>query len=338
MATFRLTDGIEPAVFLDYMAQDSVEKTAFWQSGVVATNPLLTTKANTGGRIVDVPFWKDLANTEPNISDDDPTVLSSPDKIDTGKQIARIAYLNKSWSATDLASEIVGANAMQRIASKVSNYWNRAYQRRLLSMTRGLYLDNIAANGGDMVHNAARTTSGVAAAENGFTTSNFTRAAFTLGDAFENTGAIAMHSVIYNRVVDNNINDIVFIQDSNGQLTIPTYMGRRIIIDDGMPAVLNATSGLLEYTSVLFGAGAIGYGEGSPEHPVAVGREEAQGNGAGVEILYSRKTLLMHPMGYAFTSAAVAGMSPTVAELQTVTNWTRVYERKATSIAFLVTN
>jgi hypothetical protein len=43
-------------------------------------------------------------------------------------------------------------------------------------------------------------------------------------------------------------------------------------------------------------------------------------------------------MGYAFNSAAVAGTSPTVAELQDVTNWTRVYERKAVSIAFLVTN
>jgi hypothetical protein len=336
MALVRLSDVIEPAVFLDYMAQDTMEKSAFWQSGVIATNPLLAAKANSGGRIVDVPFWKDLANNEPNISSDDPAVLANPDKIDTGKQIARIAYLNKSWSATDLASEIAGSNAMQRIAARVSRYWERAYQTRLLSLTRGLLADNIAGNSGDMRFNAARTTSGAAAAENGFTRANFTSAAFTLGDAFENTGAIAVHSVIYKRMVDNN--DIDFVKDSEGVLSIPTYLGKRIVIDDGMPAVLNATSGLIEYTSVLFGAGAIGLGEGSPQNAVAVDREEAQGNGAGVEILYNRKTLLMHPMGYAFTSASVAGTSPTVAELQTVTNWTRVYERKAVSIAFLITN
>lgn len=336
MSTVRLSDIIEPAVFLDYMAQNTMQKSAFWQSGVIATNPLLVAKANSGGRIVDVPFWKDLANNEPNISSDDPAVLSSPDKIDTGKQIARIAYLNKSWSATDLASEIAGANAMQRIAARVSSYWERAYQSRLLSLTRGLLADNIAANSGDMVYDASRKTAGAAAAENGFTRANFTSAAFTLGDAFENTGAVAVHSVIYKRMVDNQ--DIDFIKDSEGLLTIPTYLGKRIVIDDGMPAVLNATSGLIEYTSVLFGAGAIGLGEGSPLNAVAVDREEAQGNGAGVEILYNRKTLLMHPMGYAFTSASVAGTSPTVAELQTVTNWTRVYERKAVSVCFLVTN
>ena len=336
MALVRLSDIIEPAVFLDYMAQDTMEKTAFWQSGVIATNPVLVAKANSGGRVVDVPFWKDLSNTEPNISTDNPATLSSPDKIDTGKQVARIAYLNKSWSATDLASEIAGSNAMQRIAARVSTYWERAYQTRLLAMVRGLYADNVAGNSGDMVFNAARQTSGSAAVENGFTRSNFTSAAFTLGDAFENTGVIAVHSVIYKRMVDND--DIDFVADSSGNMTIPTYLGRRIVIDDGMPVVSNGTSGLLEYTTVLFGAGAVGMGEGSPLVPVEVEREAAQGNGAGVEVLFNRKTLLMHPSGYAFTSASVASESPTNAELLAAANWTRVYERKAVPICFLVTN
>lgn len=334
--TTRLSDIVEPRVFLDYMAQNTMERTAFWTSGVIATNPLLTAKANTGGRIVDVPFWRDLPNNDPNLSNDDPTVLATPDKIDAGTQVARIAYLNRSWAASDLASEIAGANAMQRIAARVSAYWERAYQRRLLAMVRGLLADNIAGNSGDMVFDASRKTAGAAAATNGFTRANFTSAAFTLGDAFADTGVIAVHSVIYKRMVDND--DIDFVADSQGNLTIPTYLGRRIVIDDGMPAVLNATSGLIEYTSVLFGTGAIGIGEGSPLVPVEVDRGPAQGNGAGIESLFSRKTVLMHPLGYQFTSSAVAGQSPTLAELQDVANWTRVYERKAVPMAFLVTN
>lgn len=334
--TTRLSDIVEPRVFLDYMAQNTMEKSAFWQSGVIATNPLLTAKANTGGRIVDVPFWRDLPNNDPNIGNDDPTSLATPDKIDTGTQVARIAYLNRSWAAADLASEIAGSNAMQRIAARVSAYWERAYQRRLLAMVRGLVADNIAANSGDMVFDASRKTSGAADTTNGFTRANFTSAAFTLGDAFTSTGAVAVHSVIYKRMVDND--DIDFIKDSDGNLTIPTYLGKRIIIDDGMPVFSNATSGLLEYTSVLFGAGSIGIGEGSPLVPVEVDRGPAQGNGAGVESLFSRKTVLMHPLGYQFTSTSVAGTSPTLAELQNVANWTRVYERKAVPMAFLVTN
>lgn len=337
MATVRLSDIVEPRVFLDYMSANTMEKTAYWAGGVIASSPLLNAKANSGGRIVDVPFWKDLANDEPNISNDDPSVLAVPKKIATGDQVARIAYLNQSWSAADLASEIAGSNAMQRIAARVDAYWMRAYQKRLLAITEGLLADNIAGNSGDMVFDASRKTAGAAATTNGFTRANFTSAAFTLGDAFENTGALAVHSVIYKRMVDND--DIDFIVDSAGSMNIPTFLGRRVIVDDSMPVVLNATSGLLEYTTVLYGAGAIGYGEGSPDLPVEVEREALQGNGAGVEILVSRKTTLLHPYGYQFTSSSVAGVSPTIAELKLAANWTRVYdERKQVPISFLVTN
>lgn len=337
MATVRLSDIIEPAVFLDYMSKDTMELTAFWQSGVITTSPELAAKANTGGRICDVPFWKDLSNSEPNYSTDNPADVSTPDKIATGDQVARIGYMNKSWSATDLASEIAGSNAMQRIAARVDAWWARQYQARLLATTVGLYNDNVAANGGDMVFNAARQDAGAAAAANGFTRSNFTSAAFTLGDAFEGTGAIAVHSVIYKRMIDND--DIDFIVDSQGSMQIPTFLGRRVIVDDGMPVSLNATSGLLEYTSILFGAGAIGYGEGSPLVPVEVDRDPEQGNGGGVETLYTRKTNLIHPYGYAFTSSSVAGTTPTLAELRNAANWSRIFdERKQVPIAYLVTN
>jgi hypothetical protein len=157
-----LSDIIEPKVFLDYMAENTMEKTAYWASGVVVNNPMLNAKANTGGRIVDVPFWKDLANSEPNYSTDNPAQVSTADKISTGDQVARIAYLNKSWSAADLASEVAGSNAMSRIAERVDAWWSRQYQARLIAMTVGLYNDNVAGGNSDMVFNAARTTSGVA--------------------------------------------------------------------------------------------------------------------------------------------------------------------------------
>lgn len=337
MAAVRLSDIVEPRVFTDYMAVNTAEKTAYHDSGIIVTNAMLNAKADTGGRIVDVPFWKDLANAEPNYSTDDPAVNSVAGKISTGDQIARIANINQSWSATDLASEVAGANAMQRIANRVNAYWERQLQQRVVAVTVGLFNDNVAGNGGDMVFNAARTTLGAAAVTNGFTRSNFTSAAFTLGDSYENTGGIAVHSVIYKRMIDND--DIDFIKDSNGSLAVPTFLGKRIIIDDGMPVTNNATSGLLEYTSVLYGAGAFGFGEGTPVTPVEVDRKPEQGNGGGVEILYTRKTWLIHPFGYAFNSSTVTGLSPSLADLRLATNWTRVFdERKQVPISFLVTN
>lgn len=335
MNTVRLSDIIEPKVYMDYQSKNTMEKTAFWESGIVVNNPMLNDKANSGGKIVDVPFWKDLANNEANVSSDDPAVLSTPDKIGTGDQIARVHYLNKSWSATDLASEIAGANAMGRIKDRVEAYWIRQWQRRLIAMSQGILADNIANDSADMVKDVATDAAGAPVAGELFSRANFTAAAFTLGDAFENTGVIAVHSVVYKRMVDND--DIDFIADSQGKMTIPTFLGKRVIVDDGMPAV--AGTNRIKYTSVLFGAGAFGHGNGSPLVPVETKRDADQGNGGGVDTLFSRKTWLTHPFGFAFTSASVAGVSPTIAELKAAANWNRVFEeRKQIPMAFLVTN
>ena len=334
MAATRLSDIIEPKVFMDYQTNNTPEKTAFVQSGVVVSNAMLQAKASSGGKIVDVPFWNDLGNTEANISNDDPAVLSTPEKITTGDQVARIAYLNKSWSATDLASEVAGSNAMGRIRERTDAYWTRQFQRRLIASARGVMADNIANDAGDMVVTIGTDAAGTPSATEVFNRKAFTAAAFTLGDSFENTGIIAVHSVVYKQMIDND--DIDFIPDSNGALVIPTFMGRRIIIDDGMPAIMGTNR--IKYTSVLFGAGAFGYGDGSPEVPVEVQRDPDGGNGGGVETLYTRDTKLIHPFGFAFTSASVAGVSPTQAELALATNWNRVVERKNVPIAFLVSN
>jgi len=155
-----------------------------------------------------------------------------------------------------------------------------------------------------------------------------------MGDVATDLQAIAVHSRIMAQMVKND--DIVYIPDSQGMLTIPTYMGLRVIVDDGMTVRAGTTSGFV-YTSVLFGAGAFGYGEGSAKVPVALDREEAKGNGGGIETLWERKTWLLHPFGYQATGTP-SGVSFTTTELAAATSWSRVVERKNVPIAFLQTN
>lgn len=336
MATVRLSDVVVPEVYADYQAVNSPEKTAFVESGIVVTSDILNTKANSGGKILDVPFWKDLdSSSEPNISNDDPAVSATPEKVGTGTQIARVAYLNNGWSSTDLSGEIAGSSPMQRIASRTGIWWQRQWQKRVIASCNGVQADNVANDSGDMVYDVSIEDGTAATSDNVYSRQAFTSAAFTLGDAFDGVSAMAVHSVVYKRMVDND--DIEFIKDSMGSMMIPTFMGRRIIIDDSMPVVAGTTSGY-KYTSILFGAGALGYGVGSPETPVEVEREASQGNGSGVETLWERNTWLLHPFGFQFTSTAVAGESATNAELATASNWDRVVDRKNVPMAFLVTN
>src|SRR3546814_15928609 len=56
---------------------------------------------------------------------------------------------------------------------------------------------------------------------------------YTLGDAAPGVGVLALHSIIYKKMLKDDL--INFIPDSQGKLTIPTYLQMRVIIDDGMP-------------------------------------------------------------------------------------------------------
>ena len=336
MATVQLSDIIDVTVYQDLPPVNGVEKTAFWESGIVVRSGLFDNLANSPGKISEMPFWNDLAESDaPNLSSDDPTSSATPKNVDQGEQIARKAFLNQGWSASDLAVELaMGDNAMSHIRNRVDRYWSRQWQRRLIASTNGILADNKANYDSDMVNDVAIEDGDNATAANLFSRSAFTTAAFTLGDMFDVMTTFAVHSVVYKRMVDND--DIDYIPDSAGALTIPTFMGRRVVLDDTMPVEAGGTSGY-KYTSVLFGAGAFGYGEGMPVTPVEVNREAAQGDGAGIETLWTRKAWLLHPFGFQATGTPSAD-SFSIAELSAAAAWDRVIARKNIPMAFLITN
>src|SRR5690606_12957762 len=123
-----------------------------------------------------------------------------------------------------LVSELSGSNPMQRIRNRFGTYWQRQFQKRVIASAVGILAANAADDDGDMVHDGAAGL---------WSRQAFTSAVFTMGDAFSNLSAIAVHSLVYKQMVDAE--DIDFVPDSQGNLTIPTFMGMRIIVDDGMP-------------------------------------------------------------------------------------------------------
>jgi hypothetical protein len=72
-----------------------------------------------------------ISDTEADITNDDPTINSTPQKITAAAQAVRKSFLHASWSEMSLASELSGRDALVRIQSRVSNYWDR---RRLSGM------------------------------------------------------------------------------------------------------------------------------------------------------------------------------------------------------------
>ena len=102
MAVTQLSNVIVPEVFEQYVAEDTCISTALLQSGVVVQSDYLQTQLPMGGNIILVPSWLDLvspsnANTDPNISSDNPAALATPIGITAMNFVSRKSYLNNVW-------------------------------------------------------------------------------------------------------------------------------------------------------------------------------------------------------------------------------------------------
>jgi hypothetical protein len=346
MAVVRLSDVVIPEVYLGYQALNTPELTAFWQAGLVVRTELMDTIARTGGKQVTLPFWKDLdSSIEPNMSNDDPTDLAVPNKVGTGIMTARKAFMNQGYSSMDLIGELSGSEPLQHIRNRFGTYWARQYQRRLIASLKGILADNIANDGGDMVVNISAQAGELAR----FNSTAAIDAAATMGDALDANGfgAIAVHSAIRTKMVKDQ--DIIYIADAEGKLTIQTYKGMRVIVDDAL--VYSGAAGPDRlYMSVLIGTGFFGFGseigscfaagEGVPMTPVEVDRTPAAGNGGGMETIWERKTTILHPYGWSWTDPtgadALTEFSPVLTDLAKAAPWNRVVDRKQAPIAFVI--
>lgn len=337
MATVRLVDAVIPAVYDSYRAVDNAETTAFWNSGIVARSPVLDAYADAPGRITTIPFWNDIdPNIEPNYSNDDPDDYAVPNKIGSGEQVVRKAFVNQAFSAMDLTQELAGSDPMRRIRNRFGVYWQRQLQRRLIATGLGMMNDNIADDASDMVIDISTQTGSAATSANLFSRASFVNAAYTLGDAVGGLRGIAVHSIVMKRMVNND--DIDFIPDSAGNLTIPTFLGRIVLVDDNMPVIAGTVDGY-RYVSMLMGGAAFLYGEGTPVVPSEVTREPLSGNGGGQEIIIERREWIIHPNGESWNAAAaLTEESPTLADLRLAANWDRIVPRKNLRVAFLITN
>lgn len=324
MATTRISDVIVPQQWTPNFLLESPELVAFFNSGIVQADPVLGALANGEGSVYNVRHLNDLDNSAENVSSDDPAVTSTPDKVTTGQQVAVKLMRNKSWSSMDLVAALQSPDPVATIRSRVAAYWARRWQANAIAVLNGILARNIAANSGDMRFNG--TSAAISA-------NAILDAKATMGDAAEQLDAIAMHSIPYTTLQKANL--ITYLRDGDANVRFPTYLGYRVIIDDGLPVDPNGGgAGIPTYTSVLFASGALRLGLGAPKTPVEVERKAAGGNGEGEEIFYSRQHWIMHPLGHAYN---VATFNPTNAVLATAGTWTRVWARKQIPIAFLQT-
>jgi hypothetical protein len=283
---------------------------------------------------MNVPYWNDLVANESGIGSDDPASFSTPDGMTSGQQIGVKNRRNKSWSAMDLVAPLAGSDPMREIASKVARYWARDYQNTLIALTLGLILENVDNGSSDMINDISDDAVGAPAAGTLVTGPEVINTWATMGDHSSDLAGIGMHSVVFHNLQAQDL--IAYLQPSETDIRIPSYLGLRVFVDDSLPAAAQVNQ--TWYTTVLYGNDSFGYGEGAPKVPTETERIPSSGDGEGQEVLYNRRHYLLHPRGYAFQSDTMVGVSPTNTEFALADNWLRLYDRKNVRMAFLISN
>ena len=212
---------------------------------------------------------------------------------------------------------------MARIQSATSRWWNRNFDRWTISTLNGIINSNVASYSGDMVLNITA----LAGAAANISASALLEAKQTMGDKAKELSTLVMHSRLFTNLQQLNL--ISFIPNSQGVVNIPTYLGYEVMVTDNVPVT---GAGPYVYTSYLCSKGIVGFSESPPPIPVETYRRPDQGNGTGVETLYTRRQFAMHPYSFNWTDTTVAAPAvfPTRANLELAANWTRpvAIERK----------
>lgn len=329
-----LADVIVPEEFAPYAIARTAEMSPLLQSAAVRTDPTFSEFLNGGGTTVNVPNWNPLNQAESNVSDDSQTD-ATPETIDAHADIAIRHNRNQHWTSMDLTAQLAGSDPVDAIATQQGDYWGLDIQKTLLASLQGVIADNIANDASDMVHSIANDAAGAITDAEKISAEAIIDAMQTMGDSQHDIALLGMHSVCMTTL--NKLNLIDFIPDWRGEINMPTYLGKPIVITDQIAPVMGANRPT--YTTYLFGAGSLAWAETPARVPVETDRLPLKGSGGGQEILSMRRQYIIHPTGVKFTSSSLVKPSPTNTELANAVNWDRVRtERKQVKMAFLQTN
>lgn len=325
--TTRLGDVIVPSVFENYIQEQTAERSELFQSGIIAED--LDLDLGGGGKLFETPFFKDLSGEE-GVRQSNTAI--TVDKIESGKDVARLHGRDKAWGAEDLTAELTSGDPMQAIANRVTDYWNRRMQALLIATLEGIFAEE-----DKLVHDISKDS---ADDDSEISGEAILDAKQLLGDAKEQLTAMVMHSYIHTELQKADL--IEYIPDSQANVGWGTYMGNTVIVDDGVPVDDDNDN---KYTTYLFGSGAVAYQDAPVENGVETDRDSL----ADEDILINRRNFLLHPRGFAWQEEDLDQVQdddgnnvdpdfPSNNDVEKKANWERVYELKNIRVAKLVTN
>jgi hypothetical protein len=326
-----LTDIVKRNNLSAYVSEAIKERSLFIKSGAVIRNALLDSRE--GGTRIQVPEFNPVSPTE-EILDGTATWGTSsggyltPQKINTGTQIATICHRGFAYAVDDVAVLAAGEDPMLHIRNQLADAINKLNSARLFSQLAGLFGTALSANALDKGKGAA---SGGAEA-NFLTAATVAEARSKLGERGEELDTLIVHpSVAYYLYQVGMLTFSTSSLVTNGAVTwggggvgigareVGEFAGMRVVVDSAVNTVAPGTSGhQKEFYCYLVKSGTIL--EGVQQDL----RIEADRNVLSKQdVLSVDYHSTYHVMG---TKWSDAGDNPTNANLATANKWAATYD------------
>lgn len=272
-----------------------------------------TLSEQAGGYFITEPI-KGRIGGEP-VNYDGATNITSNER-DTYYQTKIAIGRANAWGEDDFVTELTGENFMAE-AQEVKDYWDGEKQKIVLSMLKGIFA---------MTNSENFATKHTYEIDGNLTADGANKASQkALGDKKAKLGVMIMHSAVSTNLEGLNLIEFLKYTDKDGitrDLTIGTYNGKLVIVDDDMPTEeVEAGEGVEEaytkYTSYMFANGFFEFEDVGAKVPVETTRNATERGGHTDLVSRVRYVIVPQYISYKTKTAK----SPTNAELENGANW-----------------
>lgn len=228
----------------------------------------------------------------------------------------------KAWGEYDFSSDITGEN-FEAEANEVNEYWDEQRQSTVLAILEGIF----GMTGGVNGQFVSKHTYDITANANPELSADALNRASqkALGDKKAKLDVIFMHSAVSTNLEGLNLIDFLKYTDANGierDLTIGTFNGRLVIVDDEMPVSSDSTSDI--YTSYVFKKGFFEYENIGATKGSELARDPYDKGGKTDLITRVREMIVPYLISYAGTGK----VSPENSDFANGSNWELVNNAK----------
>lgn len=312
----KILDAITPEQYTKYTNTKAEEHSAFIQSGILVPTPSLDQMIIGGGKYVNMPEWGQTVLTD--------QVLEEDTALETGKtsskvQIAPVLYRGTGASYTDLVAIVAGSNPATQILNDFADYTLQSDQAILQAIIKALFAKGTGVAKGALAdtHVSDQST----AANPVICPEMVIDARSILGTSRSKLAVIALHSKVKAELEKQDVQTKNYIPASESKSGFDTYLGMRVVEDDSLLPDANGV-----YETYLYATGAFGQNTATPADMVTYepDRDKAKGN----NMLYVRRSRVIHPFGLKFKAEQVSKVTPTNEDLAVPKNWEKVRDNK----------